>query len=125
MPPLKTLTRYLLGVLFVVAGSNHFAHPSFYLAMMPAYLPWHTALVYLSGLAEIMLGLLLCFRRSARLAGWGMIALLIAVFPANVQMALNSDLYPGYPAWALWLRLPLQLPLMAWAWWYTQPDSRD
>jgi uncharacterized membrane protein len=112
-----------LGVLFVVAGINHFAHTGFYLAMMPAYLPSHTALVYLSGLAESMLGLLMCVRRYARLAGWGMIALLIAVFPANLQMALHVDLYPDYPAWALWLRLPLQLPLMAWAWWYTQDDG--
>ena len=123
MPPLKTLTRCLLGVLFIVAGSNHFVHPRFYLAMMPPYLPWPGALVYLSGLAEILLGLLLCVRRYARLAGWGMIALLVAVFPANLQMALHPDLYPGYSPWALWVRVPLQLPLLAWAWWYTRPDA--
>jgi uncharacterized membrane protein len=107
-------------VLFVLAGINHFAHTPFYLAMMPAYLPWHAALVHVSGLAEIALGLLMCLQRYARVAGWGMIALLIAVFPANLQMALHPDLYPGYPAWALWLRLPLQLPLMVWAYWYTR-----
>jgi uncharacterized membrane protein len=107
-------------VLFVLAGVNHFAHTPFYLAMMPAYLPWHQALVYLSGVAEIALGLLMCLQRYARVAGWGMIGLLIAVFPANLQMALHPDLYPGYRAWALWLRLPLQLPLIAWAYWYTR-----
>ena len=123
MPRLKTWTRCLLGVLFVVAGINHFAHSQFYLAMMPGYLPWPAALVDLSGLAEIALGAALCLRSCARWAGWGMMALLVAVFPANLQMALHPDLYPGYPAWALWLRLPLQLPLMAWAWWYTRSET--
>ena len=123
MPPLKTLARYLLATLFVGAGINHFLHTPFYVAMMPDYLPWHAALVYLSGLAEATLGVLLYTQRYSRLAGWGMIALLVAVFPANLQMALHPGLYPQFSAWGLWLRLPLQLPLLAWAWWYTRKDD--
>jgi uncharacterized membrane protein len=109
----------------VLAGINHFAHTPFYVAMMPAYLPWHLPLVYSSGVAEIALGMLMCLRRYAWLAGSGMIALLIAVFPANLQMALHPELYPAYPEWALWLRLPLQLPLMAWAYWYTRDEQQE
>ena len=60
---IKTLTRYLLGLLFIAAGVNHFWHTDFYVAMMPPYLPWHPALVYISGIAETGLGMLLLFRR--------------------------------------------------------------
>ena len=95
---------------------------------MPPYLPWHAELVYLSGIAEIMLGALLLPRQFAKLAAWGLIALCIAVFPANLHMALHAELYPAIPLWALWLRLPLQGLLIAWAWWYTRgtiSSSRD
>jgi uncharacterized membrane protein len=88
--------------------------------MMPSYLPWHAQLVFISGLAEVALGALLIFRRWAVWAGWGLIALLVAVFPANVQMAMHPDLYPGISPLMLWLRLPLQPILIAWVWWYTR-----
>ena len=123
MPSLKTLLRYLLGMSFMAAGTNHFWHTAFYVAMMPPYLPLHLALVYLSGAAEIGLGALLLFRHWQVLAGWGLIALSVAVFPANVHMALHPELFPEFSPTGLWLRLPLQGVVLAWAWCYTRrPD---
>lgn len=123
MPTLKTLLRYLLGLLFMAAGINHFWHTAFYVAMMPPYLPLHLALVYLSGAAEISLGALLLFSRWQMLAGWGLIALSVAVFPANVHMALHPQLFPEFSPMGLWLRLPLQGVVVAWVWCYTRrPD---
>lgn len=124
MARFKTLLRYLLGALFVAAGVNHFIRPEFYESIVPPYLPWHSALVVISGVAEIALGLLLLVPRFQCLAGWGLIALLIAVFPANIHMALHPDLYNSWSPFLLWLRLPLQGVLIAWAWWYTRPAPR-
>lgn len=125
MPRLKTATRYLFGAFFIAAGLNHFVNTDFYLRIMPPYLPWHLPLVYLSGIAETALGALLLFRRWSAIAAWGLIALLIAVFPANLHMALNAGLYPQFSPILLWLRLPLQGALVGWAYWYTRdaPES--
>ena len=79
---------------------------------MPPYLPWHLGLVYTSGIAEIGLGSLLLFQRSSVVAGWGLIALLIAVFPANIHMALHPELYTYASPLNLWLRLPLHFVLV-------------
>lgn len=117
---LKASSRYLLGMFFLAAGINHFWHTAFYVAMMPPYLPWHLALVYLSGLAEAGLGALLFFSRWQVWAGWGMIALSLAVFPANVHMALHPELFTQFTPTGLWLRLPLQAVVIAWAWCYTR-----
>lgn len=123
-PAIKTLTRCLLGLLFVGAGINHFWHTPFYVAMMPPYLPWHLALVYVSGIAEVALGALMLTRRWQALAGWGMLALCVAVFPANVHMALHPELFSQFSPQGLLWRLPLQAVLMAWAWWYTRPEQK-
>jgi uncharacterized membrane protein len=120
MPVTKTLTRYLFGVLFIAAGANHFVNPGFYLRMMPAYLPWHSELVAVSGVAEMALGALLLVPRFQVVAAWGLIALLIAVFPANLNMALHPEQFATVSPTVLWLRLPLQGVLIAWAYWYTR-----
>lgn len=122
MRMLKFILKYLLAILFVLAGVNHFLNPEFYLKMMPPYLPWHLFLVYLSGVFEIVLGALLLIPRFTRIAVWGIIMLLIAVFPANIHMAVNPQLYPDISPLALWIRLPFQLVLIAWAYWFTRPD---
>ncbi len=114
------LARYLFALGFVVAGLNHFVMTAFYVSIVPPYLPWPLALVIVSGLAEIGLGALLLFQRWAPLAAWGLIALLFAVFPANLHMALHPELYPYAPVALLWLRLPLQAVLIAWAYWLSR-----
>ncbi len=113
----------------VGAGANHFINPPPYLGMMPAELPvsWHLPLVYSSGIFEILGGLGLILPATRRLAAWGLIALFVAVFPANLNMALNQ-LPLGddpIPTWALWARLPLQLVLIAWAYMIVRRPSGD
>ncbi|MGY2130795.1 DoxX family protein [Hymenobacter sp. HD11105] len=117
-----TVSRYVLALLLVAAGTLHFIAPGPYLRIMPPYLPAPLMLVYLSGLAEIGLGLGLLFRRTRRWAAWGTVALLIAVFPANVYMAQANDSLFHLPTWVVWARLPLQLVLIAWAWRHTKAD---
>jgi uncharacterized membrane protein len=121
---LKHVMKWLLGLLFVAAGVNHFVHPDFYVKIMPPYLPWHHELVALSGIAEVVLGVLVLIPKTTAPAAWGLIALLCAVFPANLHMALNSELFPDLAPAVLWARLPLQGVLIAWAWWFTRGRER-
>lgn len=114
------ILKWLFGILFVLAGINHFLNPDFYLRIMPPYLSWHLFLVYLSGVFEIILGALLLIPKFSRLAAWGLIALLIAIFPANIYMAMNTELFPEFNPLLIWLRLPLQFLLIAWAYWLTK-----
>lgn len=96
-----------------------------YVKIMPPYLPFPLILVYLSGFIECILGLCLCIPRFTKVAAWGIIALLIAVFPANIQMALHPMLTPGIAYPLLLLRLPLQGLLILWAYWFTtSPGSK-
>ncbi len=106
----------------LLAGLNHFLHTDFYVRIMPPYLPWHQFLVYFSGALEIVLAVGLLIPRLTSISAWGLIALLIAVFPANIHMALHPDLFPEFNPTMLWLRLPLQAVLVVWAYWYTRPD---
>lgn len=115
---MRTAARWLLTVVMVLAGINHFVVPATYVGMMPADLPVPLLLVYISGVAEIAGGLGLIPRATRKYAAWGLIALFVAVFPANLNMALN-ELPLGttpVPTWALWARLPLQLVFIYWAW---------
>lgn len=109
----RLLSRYALALLFGLAGLWHFVHPATYLAIMPPFLPQPLALVYLSGVFEMLGGLGLLPRRTRRAAGWGLLALLVAVFPANIYMALIHNQL-SIPGWVAWGRLPLQLPLLWW-----------
>jgi len=119
----KTILLWVMGIGYVVAGLNHFLNPDIYLQMMPPYLPWHRELVAISGIAEVLGGVGVLVPRTRRLAAWGLIALLIAIFPANLHLALNEAPFGGsvQPRWAMWLRLPFQLVFIAWAYWYTRP----
>jgi uncharacterized membrane protein len=121
---IRAALRWLLAIGMVGAGLNHFRVPEVYVAMMPGALPRPLELVYLSGVFEVLGGLGLILPRTRRLAGWGLIALFIAIFPANLNMAVHH-LPLGdqvVPAWALWARLPLQLVFIAWAWWVSRPE---
>ena len=123
MKVVKTLSRVVLGVLYILAGVNHFVNSAFYLNIMPPYLPWHGPFVFLSGVAEVLLGALVLIPRWSVPAAWGLIALLVAIFPANIHMAFHPALYPTISQTALWLRLPLQGVLVLWAWWHTTPQG--
>jgi uncharacterized membrane protein len=120
----KPALRWLLGVGLAAQGVNHFVNDELFVRIMPPYLPWHRELVWLSGAFEVVLGVLLLVPRVSAWAAWGIIALFVAVFPANVQMALHTDLYPNFPPVVLWLRLPFQAVLIAWAYWFTRPAGR-
>jgi uncharacterized membrane protein len=93
----RTISKYLLAIFMVGAGTLHFIKPDFYLKIMPPYLPLHLELVYLSGFCEVALGLLLLIPRFSRFAAWGIIGLLIAVFPANIYVVQNQDVLPAPP----------------------------
>jgi uncharacterized membrane protein len=108
--------RTILGAFFIGAGSMHFARPRWYRAIMPRSLPAHRELVAASGVAEIVGGLAVLPSRTARAGGWWLIATLVAVFPANVSMALRPEDFARIPRAALWARLPLQGVFVAWVW---------
>ncbi len=118
MKRLQTIARWLAALFFLVAGANHFRAPEIYLGMMPPWLPWPAALNYVSGAAEMLGGIGLLWSPVRRLAGGCLIALLIAVFPANVHVALQGQM-PGLDVspLTLWLRLPFQALFIAWVWW--------
>ena len=113
----RSLSRRLLTAFFVGAGTLHFTHTRFYLAIMPPYVPAHREVVLVSGAAEIAGGVGMAVPALRRPAGWGLIALLAAVFPANLYMAQHPEKIEGIrvpPRWALWARLPLQALFAAW-----------
>jgi uncharacterized membrane protein len=125
----RAALRPVLSVLMVTMGVLHFTHGATFASIMPSWLPQPLLLVYVSGAIEITLGLMLSYGPTQVLAGWGLIALYVAVFPANLNMALHPDLpIVGTPDWlprpsavGLWVRLPLQAALIYWAWLYTKP----
>ncbi len=119
----KRLALLALALFFVVAGTNHFVNRDFYVGLMPPYLPAPLALVYLSGVLEILGGIAVLIPRVRALSGWGLVLLLVAVFPANLHMAMNPDSFPDISAVALYIRLPVQGLLIAWAYWATRPDG--
>ena len=111
-----------LSAFFVVAGTNHFVNPDFYVAIMPPYSPAHLELVYASGVFEILGGIGVLVPSVRALAGWGLVLLLVAVFPANLHMALHPELFSDLPTFALYARIPFQVFFVAWAYWATRPE---
>ena len=123
MKYVKLGTRYLLGVLFVILGINHFVDPDFYMKLMPGYLPLHYELVILSGITEVIAGAMLFYGPTVRLGAWGIVAMLVIFLLVHVHMIVHAELYPNVPLWVLWLRLVFQFLFIAWAWWYTRPEK--
>lgn len=115
---MTTLSLYLQALIYIVAGLNHFIRPKGYLAIMPPYIPAHQLMVMLSGVAEMVLGIGLLFPPTRSISAWGLMLLLVAVFPANVYMA-TSNRFRKFPAWLRWARLPLQGFLLWWAYTFT------
>ena len=111
---------YPMAFLYVAAGILHFVKPKIYRATMPPWLSWHNELILLSGIAEVALGILLIPIATRITAAWLIIILLIVIFPANIQMAINWRKKKNPKLWIAILRLPLQLVLIWWAWQYTR-----
>lgn len=120
--PLKEVLRVVLAVSMITVGILHFAKPVPFVKIVPPQLPYPLELVYISGFFEILGGIGVLVPLVSVAAAWGLIALFVAVFPANINMAVNQiDLEGVPPNPALyWARLPLQAVLIAWAWWYTR-----
>jgi len=124
---LKRPLLYIMAPAYVVAGLLHFVVPELYAQIIPPVLPAPLALVYLSGVAEVAVGVGLLWPRTRASAAWATIALLVAIFPANVYMATSGVVVTGMPgggdpsALVRWGRLPLQGVLVLWAYWYTDP----
>lgn len=122
MNQIKTISKYLLAMFMIVAGTMHFVNPAFFLKIMPPYLPLHRVLVLGSGIIELLLGILLLVPQTSRLAGWGIVALLLAVFPANLYLYQHQDILPASPIIHL-LRLPLQGIFILWAYHTTSEQT--
>jgi uncharacterized membrane protein len=122
MNNVKRILLWVMAVLYAFAGFNHLANPAFYLAIIPPELPSPEWLNLGSGLAEIVLGVFLLEPRTRVFAAWGIVALLIAIFPANLYAAshnLGTDNPVVHNA-----RLAFQAVFIVWAWWYTRPDEK-
>lgn len=121
MITIKLVLRVLLAIFMIVAGTLHWVTPDPFVKIVPSFLPYPLALVYISGVFEILGGIGLLVPPVSQAAAWGLIALFIAVFPANINMAVNQIQMDGIPDSDLlrWGRLPFQAVLIVWAWWYT------
>jgi len=109
-------SRIVLGVFFLAAGALHFIKPRPYESIMPEALPAHRELVYLSGVAEMAGGAGVLADPTRRAAGWWLIATMLAVFPANINMAIEAERFKDIPEPLLWARLPLQAAIVYWIW---------
>jgi uncharacterized membrane protein len=119
---MKKISLYLMACFYVIAGINHFVSTPSYMGIMPPYLPFPLTLVYIAGVCEIVFGLLLIPVLTRKLAAWLLIILLVAIFPANIQMALNYWRPHNPQLWIAIARLPVQALLIAWAYTYTRPN---
>ena len=109
----RRIVRALVSLFFLIGGVCHFTCTDYFISIMPPYLPWHRQLVYLSGAFELLGAIALWLPATRRIAGLGLIALALAVWPANIHMAIHPEAFPAIPAWALYLRVPLQLLIIA------------
>jgi uncharacterized membrane protein len=115
----------LFSAIFVFSGLAHLLFPAPYVRIVPPFLPNPKALVLISGVAELLGGLAILWPNTQRIAAYGLAILLVAVFPANIYMAVGHVRFQGWlgNTWVQWLRLPLQIPLIWWALQYINPDS--
>ena len=116
----KLITNYLMSLFYVFAGIKHFTNPILYMKIMPPYLPLHKELVYISGAFEIILGLMLLLGKTRFVGAWGLILLLIAVFPANIYLAQTNGTALNISPTLAWGRLPFQAIFILIAYWQTR-----
>lgn len=118
---LRKIVLFGLAIFFIFFGIDHFINPDFYLSIMPPAFPLHKEAVYISGFFEILGGLGVLISRFRKIAGWGLIALLVAVYPANIYMALTPEAFPNISIELLYFRLALQFLFFYWAYVVTLP----
>jgi len=116
----KLITIYLMSLLYISSGVQHFANTGWFMKIMPPYLPYHKELIYLSGVFEIILGTMLLFEKTRFFAGWCLILLLIAVFPANIYLAQTNGAAMNISPALSWGRLPFQAVFIALAYWHSK-----
>ena len=117
---IKTISIIIMSLFYIMAGTNHFINPDWYVRIVPPILPFKTVIVYISGILEIILGTLLIFPKTRFIAGWGLILLLVAVYPANIYVALtNGEAMDTTPLIA-WGRLPFQFVFIGLAYWHSK-----
>ena len=117
---IKLITIYIMSYFYIQIGIKHFTDPNWFMQIMPPSFPYHLELVYLSGFFEIILGILLIFKKTRYIAGWGLILLLIAVFPANIYLAQTNGAAMGISPEIAWGRLPIQAIFIALAYWHSK-----
>lgn len=124
---LKLITVYAMALLYIAVGVKHFADVDFFMAIMPDYLPLHKELVYLSGFFEVLFGFLLVFKATRKYGAYGVILLLVAVFPANIYLAMSDAAQQALGATQqdTLIRLPFQIPLILIAFWHSQAQSKQ
>jgi uncharacterized membrane protein len=122
----KNVLRVLFGLFMIGAGIIHFVRPDFYVRIMPQILPFKEMLVAISGIAEMLLGVLLIVPRTSRIAAWGLVLLLIAVYPANIYMAIEADQFRDIAPSNLFhvIRLPLQFVMIGLCLWFTRTEHK-
>ncbi len=123
MHVVKFVSMTLMALLYIAAGINHFLNPDFYVKIMPPYFPNPLFWVQLSGVAEVLLGILLFPAKTRAWAAWLIIAMLIVFLTVHVHMLVNATDFPDVPYTFLVARFPLQALFIAWAWWYTRPTT--
>jgi len=117
----RRISIIALALMYIGAGANHFVNPAFYLHIMPPFIPTPALMVAASGVAEVLLGLLVLPVATRRWAGWGLVALLVVFFVVHVDMIVRHESYPEAPLPVLILRIPLQFVFIYWAEWATRP----
>ena len=117
----KKLVLFGLAAFFINAGVDHFVDPDFYFSIMPPTFPLHSEAVYISGFFEVLGGVCVLIPPLRKIAGWGLVALLVAVYPANIYMAITPEAFPNFHVALLYIRLPFQFIFIYWAYSVTQP----
>ena len=116
-----------MSIMYIIIGIKHFTDLNFFMAIMPPHIPFHKELIYISGFFEVLFGLLLLFHKTRKIASWGIIILLICVFPANIYLYFSDEareILKITKEQAL-IRMPFQIPLILIAYWHSTNNNND
>ena len=119
---IKTVTIFIMSFFYVLVGIDHFKNPDWYIKIIPPVLPFKLEMVYFSGLFEILFGFLLLFKKTRKISGWGLVFLLLAVYPANIYLAITNGEAMNTTAYIAWGRLPIQFLLIGLAYWHANEN---